>query len=177
MTTHTKAERFPLQLIYKNDSTFKQIGNISEFIGFEGNEITIDVPFVLTSDYMAKFEDYLKNKGCDFETILNIEPCKMQWYLEYVVTNNLPYMYTSAFFLPLHIDTQYQVYRLLGFYEDIIKKNYLGILMNKGHVKSIKFKPLFIGKYFVRPLLRLHYKLTKNRYDYKKKTNLILVQK
>lgn len=173
ITGHTKAERFPLQILYDWDINYKNNSIISDYVGYKGESITIDMPFIITTEYMKKLEIFIKNKGHSLLDILELKPYEMQWYLEFVVAQNLPYKFSTSFFLPLHLDVQYQVYRLLGFDENIIKKNYLGILMNKGHVKSIRFKPLFIGTHFIRPLLRFYYLLTKTRYDYKKETNFL----
>lgn len=173
ITGHTKAERLPLQLIYQNDLTFnRELDAISKFLDYEGNNITIDMPFVLSSEYMQRFDEYLKNKNYTFKDILSIVPNEMQWYLEFCIANELKYKYTTSFFFPMHIDAQYQIFRWLGYDENIIKKNYLGILMNKGHVKSLKFRPLWIGTCIIRPLIRILYLLTRKRYDYPRKYNL-----
>lgn len=173
ITDHTKAERISLSLLYdKTDNT-----PIDDFLGIKYKSISIDMPFILTSDYMKKFEEYLKNRNTNFQDILNISPYEMQWYLEWVLSQQLPYMPCSALFLPIHIETQYQIFRWLGFDEEVIKQNYMGIVMNKGHVKSTKYKPLWIGQNIIRRLIRYHHKHTVGRYDYKKRLPLFSVIK
>lgn len=133
-------------------------------VGYKGPYITIEMPFVMTSDYMKDFcENFLSNNGYTIRTFLEKYPQEMQHYCEYIVAKRFSYQACNVFFLPLHFETQYQIMRWLGFDEKLITSQYLGILMNKGHVKSIKFKPNLIGKYIIKPLIYLNYKLTNSR--------------
>ena len=133
-------------------------------VGYKGPYITIEMPFVMTSNYMDDFcKNFIEHNGYTIRTFLEKYPHEMQHYCEYIITKRFSYQACNAFFLPLHFETQYQIMRWLGFDENIIAGSYLGILMNKGHVKSIKFKPNLIGKYFIRPLIYFNYKLTKSR--------------
>lgn len=173
VTDHTKAERIFLSLLYdKTDNT-----PIDNFLGIKCKSISIDMPFVLTSNYMKKFEEYLNCRNANFQDILNISPYEMQWYLEWVLSQQLPYMPCSALFLPIHIETQYQIFRLLGFDEEVIKQNYIGIVMNKGHVKSTKYKPMWFGQNIIRRLIKYHYKRTAGRCDYKRSLPLFSITK
>lgn len=96
------------------------------------------------------------------ETLMKY-PCEMQLYVDYLLYKRFNYQACNAFFLPIHVDTMYQICRWLGFDAGLLSQNYLGILMNKGYVKSLKFKPNFIGKYIIRNIIRCHHKISKQR--------------
>lgn len=164
ITGHTKGERSCLSLISEDNSSYDSI--TEKFFGKTYRSITIDMPFVLTSEYVKNFESYLKKRNSSFKEIILLMPFEMQWYLEYVLLSRCKYMPTTAFFIPFHIEVQYQVFRWLGYDEDVFRKNYLGICMNKGHVKSIRYQPLFFGKYIIRKIINQYYNKTKGRSDY-----------
>ena len=177
---HTKGERILQSLLYPANLFEKQwFLNINNYFRQTLKSIAIDNPWVLTSDYMEKFEAFLKNKGDNFYKIFEIEPSEMQWYISWILFADLKFKPTTAFFFWFHIETQYQIFRWLGFDEDIFKRNYLGIIMNKGHVKSIKYKPLWIGQHIIRPIIQWHYEKTKGRNDYEKitTTSMTILQK
>lgn len=176
ITDYFRAEKFPFQLL--SDLVGREWQNpVSEFLNRKGKPVTIDLPWVLTSDYMELFERYLAERNKNFKDIIMLSPFEMQWYLEFVLLQDLPYIPCSTLFFPFHIETQYQIYRWLGFDEDIIKNEYLGIVMNKGHVKSIRYKPLWFGQNIIRRLIRLNYERTKGRDDYKTKNKKISLLK
>ncbi len=170
LSGHTKAERLPMSIMYKEAKKYKSY-NVREitkekiFFGKSYPTLTLDMPFVLTSEYVRMFEEYCLKKGKTFLDMLKIEPAEMQWYVDFILSFNLPFQPVTAFFIPFHLQAQYQVYRLMGFEEKDFIPNYLGILLNKGHVNDITYKPSFIGKYIIRPLLNRYYKITKGRYD------------
>ena len=171
VSDYYKAEKFAFQLL-QNPPIVDKERVISNFLNRNGKPVYMDMPWILTSEYMKMFENYLTEKNTNFKDIILLLPFEMQWYLEFVLSKNLPYVPCSTLFFVMHLETQYQIYRWLGFDEEIIKREYLGICMNKGYVKSTKFKPLWIGSHIIRNLIRLNYKMTKGRYDYKKETNL-----
>ncbi len=170
ITGHTKAERLPMSILYKesekyNSFNIRSTTAIKDFFEKSYPTLTIDMPFILTSDYVKMLEEYCVQKGKTFLDLLKISPFEMQWYVDFILSFNLPYQQTTAYFMPFHIHAQYQIFRLLGFDEKDFIPNYLGILLNKGHVNDITYKPSFIGKHIVRPLLRRYYNITKGRYD------------
>lgn len=165
VTDHTKAERIFLSLFYKFKPVTKE-NPMDKVFGICRQSITLDNPWVLTSDYIKQFEEYLETKGLDFPKIIALYYCEMDWYLRWVLYKNFPFQPTSAFFIPFHVETQYQIFRWLGYDEEIFKQNYLGVLMNKGHVKSIKYKPCWIGQNIIRKIIKYNYSKTAGRNDY-----------
>lgn len=170
VTGHTKAERLPMSIFYQEAKKYdrfhvREATKIKSFFGKSYHTLTLDMPFVLTSEYVKKFEEYCADKGLTFLDILKIEAGEMQWYIDFVLSTNLPYQQTTAFFMPFHVQGQYQVYRLMGFEEKDFIPNYLGILMNKGYVRDVTYKTCFVGKYIIRPLLEKYFKLNRRRYD------------
>lgn len=166
-----KGEKLLVGLVYyafyKENNVINRVEKIQEFFCRKGPKIYIDMPFVYTSEYMKHFIQYLQEKNITVEELIKICPFEMQWYLEFLIYSQLQFIPCGAYFVPIHIETQYQILRWLGFDEQIFKKNYIGICMNKGHVKSIKFKPLWFGKNIIRHILKWHYCFTKERDDYK----------
>lgn len=140
-------------------------GSSKVFIGRKGKYYTIEMPFVITSSYVLDFvNNFLKNeKNMTLKDTLMKYPCEMQLYVDYVLYKRFNYQACNAFFMPNHMETMYQICRWLGYDTDLIAQNYLGILMNKGYVKSLKFKPNFIGKYIIRNIIRFHHKISKQR--------------
>ncbi len=170
ITGHTKAERLPMTLLYKEGAKYNSynIRSVTKTKGFFDKSyptLTLDMPFVLTSEYVRMFEEYCLKRDKTFLDMLNIEPGEMQWYVDFILSCNLPYQQTTAYFMPFHVHAQYQIIRLMGFEEKDFIPNYLGILLNKGYVKDIRFKPSFIGKHIIRPLLEKYFKSTESRYD------------
>lgn len=140
--------------------------SVEEFIGRKGKYYTIEMPFPVTSEYMRNFEnDFLKvQKKLSLAETLIKYPCEMQLYCNYVLKEKFRFRASNALFFPNHFDTGYQIIRWLGFDEKVLAQQYLGILMNKGYVKSLKFTPNIFGKYVVRNLLHFHYYMTKQRF-------------
>lgn len=170
ITGHTKAKRFPLTIFYKEKTkhpsyNLREITNTQKFLEKNYSTLTLDMPFVLTSEYVRRFENYCKSQNLTFIDVLKIEAGEMQWYLDFVLSFDLPYQPTTAFFMPFHIHAQYQIFRLLGFEEKDFIPNYLGILLNKGHVNDIRYKRSLVGRFIVRPMLMIYYKFTRGRWD------------
>lgn len=174
LTEGNKGDRLLFQLYNNNDycswnhkikNNEKEPATSQEFIGREGKYYTLEMPYIITSSYIMDFENnFLKNKKhMTLKETLIKYPCEMQLYVDYVLYKKFKYQACNAFFLPNHHETMYQISRWLGFDEDIIANNYLGILMNKGYVKSLKFKPNFVGKYIIRNIIKLHNKISKQR--------------
>ncbi len=169
ITSHTKGERILMSILYRESKKYSEFklrepDVIQKFLNRVGQPLTLDMPFVLTVDYLKYFLSYITEKGYSIEDILNICPNEMQWYLEFVLLKDLPFALASAFFMPFHLNTQYQIFKYLGFTEKDFIPNYLGILMNKGHVNEITFKSSILGK-IIRAIIRQNYRLTRGRYD------------
>lgn len=143
----------------------KQNVTIEQFIGRNGKYFTIEMPFVITSEYMADFETvFLKQeKNMTISELLVKYPSEMQLYCNYLLKKHFKYQACNALFLPNHLDASYQILRWLGFDEQLISQNYIGILMNDGYVKSKKFKSNWIGKHIIRNIIKFHHKISKQR--------------
>lgn len=155
------------ELFFENDDSSKGLAKhlkiTREYFGSNGKDLTILLPFVMSAKVVKGLEEYFLNKNMTFKDMLDITPFEMQWYVAYLLKfNPIKYSISNTFFFHIHYHTQYKIYQCLGFNEEIIARNYLGIIMNSGWVRENKFRENFLGRK-IRKIIQKHYEKFKNK--------------
>ena len=139
------------------------------YIGREGKRFCLNVPPVLSYDVLCNIsENLLQPKKMQFADLIKISPYEYEWYCDYLLKfKPIEFQVCTPFFVSFYNETFYQLYRKLGFTEEILSNYYTGLIMHEGWIKDKKFKKSLFGT-FVRKLLIIYFYWHEQKYPSKK---------
>lgn len=141
------------------------------FLGRGGGSkrFCLNVPPVLSYEALLHMNDnLLRPKKMQFADLIKIYPYEYEWYCDYLLKfKPIEFQICTPFFVSFYNETFYQLYRKLGFTEEILSNYYTGLIMHEGWIRDKKFRKSLFGS-FVRKLLIIYFYWHEQKYPAKK---------
>ncbi len=155
-----------LFIIDKARDSFSKISNF-----FNRNDkilYTFGSPCIWNVKVLESLDKRLKELNMDFEKMIEISPYEMNWYGEFLLSQDIKFRTIGPLAKVYHYDIFYKEEKMLGQNEDFLSQNYIMIIMQNKWVKDIVFKPSFFGS-LINDLR--NFRMPKNRKKIKKIKN------
>ena len=139
------------------------------YLNRTGKRFCLNVPPVLSYDVLLHMsENLLKPKKMQFADLIKISPYEYEWYCDYLLKfKPTQFQICTPFFVSFYNETFYQLYRHLGFTQEILSNYYTGLIMHEGWIRDKKFKKSLFGS-FVRKCLIVYFYWHEQKYPPKK---------
>lgn len=141
-------------------NVFASARKIKEFFGRTGRDYQfLTTPCVFSSEVFARLESEVDS----FENLIDIAPLEAFWHGEYLLKlGTMNFKPCEPFFKCFNYDVEYDAIRRTGAdVEDFNNAGYLGMVMQKGWVGDMVYRPAFFAKSW-RKLMVLKFYIGRN---------------